>query len=117
MTPHGPHEYIRGGEGNDVIVIRSAGTIVWAGRGNDRLDLRDPQDRCRIKSARSLVPARQLDPPHCVDLANTGSGDNFVRADDGNFDGIDCFGRRDRVVIDQYDYVNENCDVVRRVKR
>ena len=116
-TPHRPHEYIRGGDGDDVIVVRTAGAVIWAGRGDDRLDLRDPQDRCRIGSPRGLVPARQLDPPHCVDLANTGTGDNVVRADDGNFDGIDCFGRTDRVLIDQYDHVNENCDVVRRVKR
>jgi hypothetical protein len=119
-TPHGPHEYIRGGTGNDVIVIRGAGLVIWAGPGNDRIDLRDPRDDCKLRRemrTAAAEPGQALDPPHCVDLLNTGPGDNFVRADDGNFDGIDCFGRRDRVVVDQYDYVNENCDVVRRVRR
>jgi Ca2+-binding RTX toxin-like protein len=119
-TPHGPHEYIRGGTGNDVITIRGAGVVIWDGPGDDRIDLRDPLDDCKFRHgalAAADAPARALDPLHCVDLVNTGPGDNFVRADDGNYDGIDCFGRRDRVVVDQYDYVNENCDVVRRVKR
>jgi hypothetical protein len=39
-----------------------------------------------------------------------------VRADDGNYDGIDGFGRRDRVVVDQYDHVS-GCETVRRVRR
>jgi hypothetical protein len=94
-TPHGRHEYIFGNGGDDVIVVRGAGAVIWAGRGNDRVDLRDPHDHCRLAFAagagdasftRSLVadrPERMLDPPHCVDLLNTGPGVNTVRADDG----------------------------------
>jgi Ca2+-binding RTX toxin-like protein len=127
--PHAHHEYIRGNDGADVIVVRAGGSVIWAGPGDDRIDLRDPRNRCRppfvaVSGAgadRTLSHAlsgrlRELDPPHCVQLLNTGSGDNLVRADDGNFDGIDCFGRRDRVVIDQYDYAPA-CEFVKRVKR
>ena len=112
--PHWHHEYIRGNEGDDVIVVRGAGTVVWAGPGDDRLDMRDPKNSCKLPLGK--VGLRALDPPHCVELLNTGTGDNFVRADDGNYDSIDCFGRRERVIIDQYDHVS-GCEVVRRVKR
>ena len=109
--PHGHHEYVRGNEGNDVIVIRGAGTVVWAGPGNDRIDMRDPHNRCKLPVK---VALRTLDQPHCVQLVTTGGGDNFVRADDGNYDGIDCFGRRDRVIIDRYDHAS-GCEVVTRI--
>jgi hypothetical protein len=111
---HAHHEYIRGNEGDDVIVVRGAGTLVWGGAGNDRIDIRDPKNSCKLPFGRGVL--RTLDPPHCVDLVNTGTGDNFVRADDGNYDGIDCFGRRDRVIVDQHDHVSA-CEVVKRVKR
>jgi Ca2+-binding RTX toxin-like protein len=130
--PHGHHEYIRGNEGDDVIVLRAGGTVVWAGPGDDRIDMRDPRDRCRppfggvlragtgtdggSRHASAAKPLRELDPPHCSQLLNTGTGANVVRADDGNFDDIDCFGRRDRVVIDQYDYAPA-CKFVKRVRR
>jgi hypothetical protein len=133
-TPFYRHERIFGGAGNDVIVMRVAGSILFAGSGNDRIDVRDPQSDCKIRpgdrgpasasaagSARGPAsvsgPQRKLDPPHCVNLVNTGPGDNFVRADDGNHDSISCVGRRDRVIIDQYDVAPEECEVIRRVER
>ena len=112
--PHAHHEYIRGNEGDDAIVVRGGGTVVWAGPGDDRIDMRDPKDSCKLPLGK--LGLRALDPPHCVDLLNTGSGDNFVRADDGNYDGIDCFGRHDRVIVDAQDHVS-GCAVVRRIKR
>ena len=131
-TPFTRHERIFGGAGDDVIIMRVAGSILFAGAGDDRIDVRDPQSACKIRPrdraptkfggtnsrGPALVdPARVLDPPHCVNIVNTGPGDNFVRADDGNHDSISCVGRRDRVIIDQYDVVPDECEVVRRVRR
>jgi hypothetical protein len=120
-TPATRHERIFGGAGNDVIVMRVPGSILFAGPGDDRIDVRDPRGTCRIRRrlARSptVAPDRALDPPHCVNLVNTGPGDNFVLADDGNHDSISCVGRRDRVVIDQYDVAGHECEVVKRVRR
>jgi hypothetical protein len=115
-TPATRHERIFGGAGNDVIVMRVAGSILFAGPGNDRIDVRDPQNACRAKMDASTAPERALDPPHCVNIVNTGPGDNFVRADDGSLDSISCLGRRDRVIIDQYDSVGPECTTVRRVR-
>lgn len=116
-TPSRRHERIFGGAGNDVIVMRVAGSIVFAGPGNDRIDVRDPQNKCRARPQLHAVgPERALDPPHCVNLVNTGPGDNFVRADDGSHDSISCVGRRDRVVIDQYDVAAPECEILARVR-
>jgi RTX calcium-binding nonapeptide repeat (4 copies) len=117
-TPYWRHERIFGGAGNDVIVMRVAGSILFGGPGDDRIDVRDPQTRCRARrSLRAVWPQRALDPPHCVNLVNTGPGDNYVRADDGSHDSISCVGRRDRVVIDQYDVAGPDCEIMRRVHR
>jgi RTX calcium-binding nonapeptide repeat (4 copies) len=116
--PHGRHEHIRGGPGDDVIVVRGGAVLVWGGPGDDRIDLRDPQDSCRLSVRKfdAVHPTRAFDPPHCIDLVNTGTGRNVVRADDGNYDNIDCFGRHDRVIVDQYDGVS-GCEVVTRRRR
>jgi hypothetical protein len=112
------HERIFGGAGDDVIIMRVAGSILFAGPGDDRIDVRDPQNACRVRMhPPTSTPERKLDPPHCVNIVNTGPGDNFVRADDGSLDSISCLGRRDRVIIDQYDSVGPECTVVRRVRR
>ena len=119
-TPATRHERIFGGAGDDVIVMRVEGSILFAGPGNDRIDVRDVNSNCRVRPSPQLLasgPERALDPPHCVSLVNTGPGENFVRADDGSLDSISCVGRRDRVVIDQHDVVSPECDVVRRVRR
>jgi len=111
-------ERLFGGAGDDVIIMRVAGAIVVAGAGHDRIDVRDPQNACRTTMhPPTSLPERKLDPPQCVNFVNTGPGDNFVRADDGSLDSISCLGRRDRVVIDQYDSVGPECTIVRRVKR
>jgi Ca2+-binding RTX toxin-like protein len=128
-TPSVRHERIFGGGGNDKIVMRVAGSILFAGAGDDRIDVRDPASSCRVKPAQllhAIAGARQpdtharpeikLDPPHCVQLVNTGPGNNFVRADDGNLDSLSCVGGRDRVVVDNYDVVPVECEVVRRVE-
>jgi hypothetical protein len=115
-TPSTRHERIFGGAGDDVIIMRVAGSILFAGPGNDRIDVRDPQNACRTTSAATSLPERGLDPPHCVNIVNTGAGDNFVRADDGSLDSISCVGRDDRVIIDQHDSVGPECTIVRRVR-
>jgi hypothetical protein len=116
-TPSTRHERIFGGAGDDVIIMRVAGSILFAGPGDDRIDVRDPQNACRTTMhPPTWSPERKLDPPHCVNIVNTGPGDNFVRADDGSLDSVGCLGRRDRVIIDQYDSVGPECTVVRRVR-
>jgi hypothetical protein len=122
-TPFPRHERIFGGAGNDVVLMRVPGSIVFAGPGHDRIDARDPQTDCAVPQNRPLADVgrhaafRPLDIPHCSNVVNTGPGDNFVRAHDGNLDVISCLGRRDRVIIDQYDRVGPECDIVRRVNR
>ncbi|MDQ3823358.1 MAG: hypothetical protein M3321_08980 [Actinomycetota bacterium] len=116
------HERIFGGSGDDVIRMHIGGSLVFGGPGDDRIDVRDPQTDCAIPlPARTFSaasgPTRKLDPPHCINLVLTGPGQNFVRADDGNYDAISCQGTRDRVIADQYDrFSPRDCDatVVRR---
>jgi hypothetical protein len=114
-TPFHRHERIYGGSGDDIIRMHVAGALVFAGPGNDRIDVRDPHSDCAVpQPGRAFAvadgPARRLDPPHCVNLVLTGAGTNFVRADDGNYDAISCQGRGDRVFADQYDrFARDEC--------
>jgi Ca2+-binding RTX toxin-like protein len=112
VDPSFRRERLLGGAGNDVLVSHIGGAVVMGGPGNDTIDGRDSLTRCHVNAqSRALASGGPL----CAQWLLAGSGDDVIRARDGNLDMIDCGGGRDVVAgLDLIDQGMSGCERVRR---
>ena len=90
ITGTGSAEVFRAGAGSDTIYARGGRDLVRGGKGNDRIFGGSG-----------------------IDKILAGRGNDVVRARDGKIDEIDCGrGKRDRAIVDAFDVVAANCEIV-----
>ena len=104
------HDFISGGRGDDTLSGGVRGDIIFANRGRDHSDGGDGRDRLW---ALSRFDVAAIGDPEGDELSG-GNGRDLFRVRDGEVDLVHCGEGRDRVLADQFDAVDNDCEHVHR---
>jgi Ca2+-binding RTX toxin-like protein len=101
-------DLLRGGHGNDVQSGGRGADLIFAGPGADRSDGGDGRD---VLWALARKDVAAIGDPDGDELSGGPGADRF-RVRDGETDRVHCGDGRDRVVADQFDAVDNDCELV-----
>jgi Ca2+-binding RTX toxin-like protein len=105
------HDFMSGGRGDDAQNGGPRADLIFANRGRDRTDGGDGADRLWALSRFDVTAIGDPD----GDELSGGNGRDRFRVRDGEVDLVHCGAEVDRVVADQFDQVDNDCErVVRR---
>jgi Ca2+-binding RTX toxin-like protein len=104
------HDFISGGKDDDTLSGGARGDVIFANRGRDRSDGGDGPDRLW---ALSRFDVEFIGDPNGDELSG-GNGRDRFRVRDGEVDLVHCGDGIDRVLADQFDQVDNDCEHVDR---
>jgi Ca2+-binding RTX toxin-like protein len=104
-------DFMSGGQGDDTQSGGPGADKIFANPGRDRSDGGDGRD---VLWALARADVAMIGDPEGDDLTG-GTGADRFRVRDGELDSVHCGEGRDRVIADQFDQVDNDCDrVIRR---
>ena len=112
LSNGGPgRDFMSGGQGDDVQSGGGGADKIFANPGRDKSDGGDGPD---VLWALARVDVAAIGDPEGDELTGAGGADHF-RVRDGEVDLVHCGEGRDRVIADQFDQVDNDCErVIRR---